>query len=78
MRGGPFRLPELDRCLPGNLWHMILRLASWLILSGAILLDDPTTNLDVHAHPLVLICAHRFTDAGRTVFCVLHDINLAS
>ena len=43
-----------------------------------LLFDEPIANLDVHAQHLVLECITRFARVGGTVFCVLHDINLAA
>ena len=43
-----------------------------------LLFDEPTSNLDIHAQHLVLECVKRFASVGGTVFCVLHDINLAA
>src|SRR5262245_15584083 len=46
--------------------------------SDVLLLDEPTTHLDL-AHQLeVLRLLRRLTDAGRLVVAVLHDLQLAS
>ena len=47
-------------------------------VSSALLLDEPTANLDVQAQHQVLRCAKQFAKVGGIVFCVLHDMNLAA
>lgn len=43
-----------------------------------LLLDEPTSNLDLKHQLQVLDIAKRQTDRGVTVFLVIHDLNLAA
>ncbi|MBF0529049.1 MAG: ABC transporter ATP-binding protein [Deltaproteobacteria bacterium] len=46
--------------------------------TSALLLDEPTSNLDVsHAHRVLQVAADLATK-GRTIVAVLHDLNLAA
>ena len=45
---------------------------------GILLLDEPTNGLDLQYQQLILDKARQLADAGRTVLCILHDINFAS
>ena len=54
----------------------------WLALGLAqeaplLLLDEPTGHLDVRASHEMLDVLHAVSEAGKTVVCVLHDINEA-
>ncbi len=54
----------------------------WLVLGLAqeaplLLLDEPTGHLDVRASHEMLELLHSVSDSGKTVVCVLHDINAA-
>lgn len=42
-----------------------------------ILLDEPTTHMDMGAAAEFMALLHRLTERGKTVFAVLHDLNLA-
>jgi len=44
----------------------------------ALLLDEPTANLDLAHQTLVLDEVRRQARAGRAVFAILHDLNLAA
>lgn len=44
----------------------------------ALLLDEPTANLDLGHQAIVLQEARRQASAGRAVLAVLHDLNLAA
>ena len=46
--------------------------------SSLLLLDEPTSSLDLRAQHQVLQCASRFIRAGGSVICILHDLNLAA
>jgi iron complex transport system ATP-binding protein len=46
--------------------------------SPLLLLDEPTSSLDLKAQHQVLQCALRFIQAGGSVLCILHDLNLAA
>lgn len=43
----------------------------------ALLLDEPTSSLDLPHQMLLMECAHAEAAKGRTVVAVLHDLNLA-
>jgi iron complex transport system ATP-binding protein len=43
-----------------------------------LLLDEPTSHLDVHAQLATLARLHQRARAGATVFLALHDLNLAA
>lgn len=45
---------------------------------GILLLDEPINGLDLQYQQIILNKARQLADAGRTVVCVLHDINFAS
>jgi iron complex transport system ATP-binding protein len=45
---------------------------------GALLLDEPTANLDLAHQVTVLREARRQARSGRTVLVILHDLNLAA
>lgn len=45
--------------------------------TGLLLLDEPTTYLDIAHQVEVLELARRLRDTGRTVVAVLHELNLA-
>jgi iron complex transport system ATP-binding protein len=52
----------------------------WIALALAqeaplLLLDEPTSHLDVSAASEVLLLLRRQCDAGKTIVCVLHDVN---
>ena len=42
-----------------------------------ILLDEPTAHMDAGAAAEFMVLIHRLTERGKTVFAVLHDLNLA-
>ncbi|MBV9270461.1 MAG: ABC transporter ATP-binding protein, partial [Candidatus Eremiobacteraeota bacterium] len=46
--------------------------------SPVLLLDEPTTHMDVRVAHEILSLLKRQRDAGKTVVCVLHDLNEAS
>ncbi|TFF23186.1 heme ABC transporter ATP-binding protein [Jiella endophytica] len=46
--------------------------------SKLLILDEPTSSLDVRHQIDVLAIARRFADEGGTVVAVLHDLNLAA
>ncbi len=46
--------------------------------NGYLLLDEPTSNLDLSHQLLTLELARKHAEAGAGVICVLHDLNLAS
>lgn len=55
----------------------------WIALALAqeaplLLLDEPTSHLDVRAAQDVLLLLRKQRDAGRTIVCVLHDVNDAA
>ena len=43
----------------------------------AVLLDEPTTSLDVGHQEMVMLLCKRLAAGGRAVLAVLHDLNLA-
>lgn len=45
---------------------------------GILLLDEPINGLDLQYQQIILTKARELADAGRTVICILHDINFAS
>ena len=45
---------------------------------GLLLLDEPTSSLDLKHQLGIMAAARRRTDAGTTVIAVLHDLNLAA
>lgn len=44
----------------------------------ALLLDEPTTHLDVHVAQRILALLRNLARAGKTVLCTLHDLNEAA
>jgi iron complex transport system ATP-binding protein len=55
----------------------------WIALALAqeaplLLLDEPTSHLDVRAAYDVLDLLRKQCDAGKTIVCVLHDVNDAA
>ncbi|HVT55384.1 MAG TPA: ATP-binding cassette domain-containing protein, partial [Xanthobacteraceae bacterium] len=46
--------------------------------NGFLLLDEPTSNLDLSHQLLTLELARAHASAGAGVVCVLHDLNLAA
>lgn len=44
----------------------------------ALLLDEPTTHLDVHVAQRILALLRSLARAGKTVLCTLHDLNEAA
>ena len=48
------------------------------IKGSLLLLDEPTSSLDISHQHLVLDIARRFARAGAAVFAILHDLNLAA
>ncbi len=44
----------------------------------ALLLDEPTTHLDLHVAQRMLALLRALARAGRTVVCALHDLNEAA
>ncbi len=45
--------------------------------AGAVLMDEPTTHLDISHQLLVLDTARRLAEGGRAVILVLHDLSQA-
>ena len=45
---------------------------------GLLLLDEPTSSLDLKHQLGIMAAARRRTDTGTTVIAVLHDLNLAA
>lgn len=43
-----------------------------------LLLDEPTSDLDIHHQVLVTSILHQLVAQGKTVIAAIHDINLAS
>lgn len=41
-----------------------------------VLMDEPTSNLDINRRAHLLETAKALTREGRTVFCAIHDLNL--
>ena len=79
LSGGERRRVHLARVL-AQVWTTALVDPSYTKrdVSSALLLDEPTANLDVQAQHQVLRCARHFAKVGGVVFCVLHDMNLAA
>jgi ABC-type cobalamin/Fe3+-siderophores transport system ATPase subunit len=55
----------------------------WIALGLAqetpiLLLDEPTSHLDVRVAHEILELLHRLTRAGKTIVCALHDVNEAA
>ncbi|HTU83301.1 MAG TPA: ABC transporter ATP-binding protein [Candidatus Acidoferrales bacterium] len=55
----------------------------WIALGLAqetpvLLLDEPTSHLDVRVAHEILALLRRLADAGKTIVCVLHDLNDAA
>jgi iron complex transport system ATP-binding protein len=46
--------------------------------NGYLLLDEPTSNLDLSHQLLTLELARKHAEGGAGVICVLHDLNLAA
>ena len=44
----------------------------------ALLLDEPTTHLDLHVAQRMLALLRRLARAGKTTLCALHDLNEAA
>jgi ABC-type cobalamin/Fe3+-siderophores transport system ATPase subunit len=56
---------------------------AWIALALAqetsvLILDEPTTHLDVHVAQRILALLRRLANAGKTVLCALHDLNEAA
>jgi len=43
-----------------------------------LLLDEPTTALDLHHQNAILRLLRRLAEAGRAILCATHDLNLAA
>jgi iron complex transport system ATP-binding protein len=55
----------------------------WIALGLAqetpiLLLDEPTSHLDIHAAHEILALLRRLANEGKTVVCALHDVNEAA
>ena len=46
--------------------------------NGVLLMDEPITGLDLQYQQIILEKARKLANNGVTVFCILHDINLAA
>lgn len=65
--------------LSGGEWQRVLIARALAQKTPALLLDEPVTGLDVRHQLSVLEIARRMAkDEGKTVLCVLHDLNLAA
>jgi iron complex transport system ATP-binding protein len=56
---------------------------AWIALAlaqrtPALLLDEPTTHLDVHVAQRILALLRSLARSGKTVLCTLHDLNEAA
>jgi iron complex transport system ATP-binding protein len=56
---------------------------AWIALALAqqtqvLLLDEPTTHLDVHVAQRILALLRNLARSGKTVLCTLHDLNEAA
>ncbi|MDD2231999.1 MAG: ABC transporter ATP-binding protein [Sphaerochaetaceae bacterium] len=45
--------------------------------TSLILMDEPTSNLDIKAQSQLLRTARTLADEGRSIFCAIHDLNSA-
>lgn len=59
------------------------RRSIWIALALAqetpvLLLDEPTTHLDVHVAHRMLALLRQLSRAGKTILCALHDLNDAA
>jgi iron complex transport system ATP-binding protein len=55
----------------------------WIALALAqetpvLLLDEPTTHLDVHVAQRMLALLRRLARGGKSILCALHDLNEAA
>jgi iron complex transport system ATP-binding protein len=64
--------------LSGGEWQRVLIARTLAQETGIILLDEPTSHLDVSHQIEVLSALHTLTRSGTTVIAVFHDLNLAS
>ena len=46
--------------------------------ADVLLLDEPTTYMDIHAEAEFAVLLRTLADAGKTLIVVLHDLNLAA
>jgi iron complex transport system ATP-binding protein len=64
--------------LSGGEWQRVLIARTLAQGSDIILLDEPTSHLDVNHQIEVLSALHALTRAGTTAISVFHDLNLAA
>lgn len=64
--------------LSGGEWQRVLIARTLAQETGIILLDEPTSHLDVSHQIEILSALHALTRAGTTVIAVFHDLNLAA
>jgi iron complex transport system ATP-binding protein len=68
------RIPTLS----GGEWQRVLIARTLAQETGIILLDEPTSHLDVSHQIAILSALHALTRSGTTVIAVFHDLNLTS
>ena len=68
------RIPTLS----GGEWQRVLIARTLAQETGIILLDEPTSHLDISHQIETLSALHALTRTGTTVIAVFHDLNLAA
>jgi len=64
--------------LSGGEWQRMILARALALQAGIMLLDEPVSGLDIkHQMDFLKIAKSLSQNAGKTVVCVLHDLNLA-
>jgi iron complex transport system ATP-binding protein len=64
--------------LSGGEWQRVLIARTLAQETGIVLLDEPTSHLDISHQIEILSALHALTRSGTTVLAVFHDLNLAA